>query len=206
MPPTRSSPGAASAFAPLLLLAHAAVVEGWSSGDFVPIFRRSLYDGKVTNWVELGPDLSPRFGHGKSVRLHGLADKAVDVQDFKVAFELGHGLGRKTTWITVQSGCGANSYHDCYALSSLSFDFKYEHGQYGKITDFQWHASYGSKPVEHIHVHYTWKQEHDRDLHFALLVIYTLSVVGGFLLCTLTFASSHSIRKGEMLVRDARSQ
>eukprot|EP00756_Hemistasia_phaeocysticola_P047619 Hpha_TRINITY_DN22097_c0_g1::TRINITY_DN22097_c0_g1_i1::g.112118::m.112118 len=188
----------------LLLLVQPAL--SWSSGDFVPIFRRSLFDGKVTGWHELGPDLAPRFGHSKSVRLHGLAHASIGEQDFKVAFELGHGLGRKTTWITVQAGCYQGSQYQCHALSSLRFDFVYEHGMYGKITDFQWHATYSDTPVDHISVHYHWRQEKEKDLHLALLIIYSLSVVGGILLASFALASSQHTRYGGMLVRDSRSQ
>eukprot|EP01062_Namystynia_karyoxenos_P067151 TRINITY_DN61028_c0_g1_i1.p2 TRINITY_DN61028_c0_g1~~TRINITY_DN61028_c0_g1_i1.p2 ORF type:complete len:231 (+),score=77.54 TRINITY_DN61028_c0_g1_i1:73-693(+) len=201
-PPRAAGRGARAA----LLLCALPAAAGWSTGDFVPIFRRSLYDGKVTSSHELGPELSPRFGHSKSVRLHGLSHAEIGSQDYKISFELGHGLGRKTTWITVQSGCYEGSQYECHALSSLTFEFVYEKGVYGKITDFQWHATYAKHPVDHILVHYDWRQEHDKDLHLALLLVHCVSVLGGVVLLSMMLISTQSVRRGEMLVRDVRSQ
>ncbi|KAJ9465729.1 hypothetical protein DIPPA_07153 [Diplonema papillatum] len=192
----------------LALLALVTTTAAWSTGDFVPIYKRSLYEETMTDWLEMGPDLSPRFGRNKVIRLHGLENVDIGGGDYKIAFELGHGLGRRTTWITVQSGCTSNS-QQCHVLTHLTFWFTYEMHNYGKIVDFQAIPTYSERRDGHndrIIVDYRWKEESDKDLHTALVVLYFVSVVVSFLLLSIMFVSTEAVRKGEMLVKDVVSQ
>eukprot|EP01061_Rhynchopus_euleeides_P046194 TRINITY_DN8677_c0_g1_i1.p1 TRINITY_DN8677_c0_g1~~TRINITY_DN8677_c0_g1_i1.p1 ORF type:complete len:203 (+),score=57.33 TRINITY_DN8677_c0_g1_i1:88-696(+) len=199
--------------AALAVLLVAAGVAGWDTGDFVPLMARSQYGNEVTSPRELGHDLSPHFGRNKAVHIDTLSKAELNKgDDYKMSFELGHGLGRRTPWIVVQQGCtgGWNSHDDtCVRLHRIDFVFTYEMGSFGKIVDFQVYPHY-MKPREqyrdHIVLDFVWKQDHDKDINTALFTIYSVSVIASIVLLSFMFVNTDSVRKGEMLVKDLRSQ
>ena len=62
------------------------------------------------------------------------------------------------------------------------------------------------KHHEHIIMDFVWFEDHDHDIHTALFALYSLSVVVSVVLFTLMFVPSEIVRKGQMLVKDLRSQ
>ena len=67
-----------------VLLCVCASVEGWTSGDFVPITVRSRFGTEETSPRDLGHDLSPRFGKNKGVHVKSLSHASIGGGDFKV--------------------------------------------------------------------------------------------------------------------------
>ena len=59
---------------------------------------------------------------------------------------------------------------------------------------------------DHVVLSYEWIQDHDKDMHTALLSLYSVSVVASVVLISFMFVSSESVRRGQMLVKDLRSQ
>eukprot|EP01063_Lacrimia_lanifica_P000400 TRINITY_DN1019_c0_g2_i1.p2 TRINITY_DN1019_c0_g2~~TRINITY_DN1019_c0_g2_i1.p2 ORF type:complete len:211 (+),score=55.26 TRINITY_DN1019_c0_g2_i1:72-704(+) len=192
-------------------------VAGWTQGDYVPLLVTTSFQGQVTAPHDLPPSLTPQFGHNKAVRLGSLS--TIDVGkdfDYKVSFELGHGLGRKTPWITVMTGCDTgNTANPCHVLTHLTMTMVYEQGNYGKIVGFDVETSYwigppGPPPQHHSHhidnvvLKYVWIQEEHKDIHTALLAVYSASVIGSIVLLSFMFINTDSVRRGEMLVKDAR--
>eukprot|EP00667_Euglena_gracilis_P022435 EG_transcript_24965 len=188
---------------------------GWSVGDVVPMMERSLYNGEVTPWRVLGPVLSPRFGKSKSVRVHSPAAGDTQGAEFKISFELGHDLGWKTPWILVGSGCkntGSNATagppeeaEKCLHLTEIHFTFKYEKNIFGKITGFKWKPIYIAEPVKQITLHYVWHEISDYDLNSALHFIYGFSFFGSIAFAFCLTLTSATVRRGEMLVRDVKT-
>jgi len=202
-----------------VLLAVAALAPptlAWSPGDVVPILERSLLKGEVTPWRTLSPTLSPRFARPKSVRVPAptAAAKDADTDEFKMAFELGHDLGWRTPWITVATGChgkgnttvdGLPLAHKCHHLSEIDFVFRYEKTVFGKITGFKWHPLYVAEPVDHITLHYVWHEVSDYDLNGALHFLYGFAFFTTTILLVFLTIPTESVRRGEMLVRDSKS-
>ena len=153
-------------------------VEGWTTGDVIPLTASIRVNGSLASHAtpfEVPLDFSPRFGVDK-VSLLPSADYSSHETDVLIKFELGRGINRGTKWLTLKKigeGEGAKESH----MTSVVFKFGYQAGAVGHLTSFKAFATFSERPHETIMLKYEWDEHRAYNPHTALTVVSVLSIL-----------------------------
>jgi len=133
--------------------------------------KKSLMDGRFTEWSEVAPKHAPRFALERSARLPAIkTDDLSKDTAFKMLFSFENNRFT-TSWITIADGSGK-------LLNLIEFVFVYSGND---IVEVKWHLDYTdvkTKVPEQITVKYSWVQFIEQDTSFALSALF----VSGFIL------------------------
>jgi len=155
----------------LVLIISILTVHGYTKGDLVNMKKKSLMEGRYTEWSEVAPKHAPRFALERSARLPAIkTDDLSKDTAFKMLFSFENNRFT-TSWITIADGSGK-------LLNLIEFVFVYSGND---IVEVKWHLDYTdvkTKVPEQITVKYSWVQFIEQDTSFALSALF----VSGFIL------------------------
>jgi hypothetical protein len=170
----------------------------WTPGDAVPLLVEIKVNSSHVIKKALPNRYNPRFAVDHTIKMPTV-DYDSEFSWVKMRLELGRGLRRRTSWITVKEERGQFSRY----LEKIQLKFKYRYNVFGQFEKFSYVEVYSKTPQPHITLEYTWFEERMYNPHGAITLFSAISLLlSVVLMVRMTTSALTSQSRRALLVHD----